>query len=567
MKTGMQTQVKTGSTPTPIYTPMRTGFLQRKCACGGSPSLAGECAECRKKRLTLQRRSENRDELADELAMVPSIVHEVLGSPGQPLDSATRSFMESRFGHDFSRVRVHTDVKAIESARAVQARAYTVGQNMVFGSGQYIPHTTDGKRLLAHELTHVVQQTGRTISLDRLQVGESNDSFEREAQAAASAVMQGQHPIISVGMPHVPQLQKVDLKISDFDPNDIDPRDALVNAEYVDNGIMDGGLREDWRGLTVKFIGFSIFYSDGSALDLPAVDSYFSNLKEPTGLVFTFYRRHLPSGKIFPLTLNPDDIPDGVKIGSAEYEKIVERSARILFRKSTTPNILRVYDNAIVQKAFTFAGQIGQIWSAGLGARGLAQMFTVAQTARVMAAGRTALGITGVAGRTAAAGAGPAVARAIQTQVLLRSSVLTGAELSQIQQVEARLVTILQRAIQNVDSGAATGVWAQRLATTPTTSQLYRATLGNAYHEEAFNLIQQEVASGALPAGLRTNVGKAIPGAGLTNAFSGSLRPDIRMPLSGGNEAIWDITTVGQAGHAQPYTTFGFVRYVVELLY
>ncbi len=79
---------------------------------------------------------------------------------GQPLDSATRSFFEPRFGHDFSHVRVHADSGAAETAKSVNARAYTLGSNMVFGSGEYQPQSSAGKRLLGHELTHVVQQTG-----------------------------------------------------------------------------------------------------------------------------------------------------------------------------------------------------------------------------------------------------------------------------------------------------------------------------------------------------------------------------------------------------------------------
>lgn len=94
---------------------------------------------------------------------VPSIVQEVLSSSGQPLDSDTRTFMEPRFGHDFSQIRVHTDEQAVESAQAVNALAYTVGQDVVFGEGQYAPETIEGKRLLAHELTHVVQQSERLI--------------------------------------------------------------------------------------------------------------------------------------------------------------------------------------------------------------------------------------------------------------------------------------------------------------------------------------------------------------------------------------------------------------------
>src|SRR6185436_9144991 len=116
-------------------TPMRrpvsacapAGVLQRKCACGGTPGPSGECEACRKKRL--QRKS-NAGVEPQSGSVVPSIVHEVLGSPGQPLDSATRAFMEPRFGYDFSRVRVHTDTRSEQSARDVNALAYTVGRQV-----------------------------------------------------------------------------------------------------------------------------------------------------------------------------------------------------------------------------------------------------------------------------------------------------------------------------------------------------------------------------------------------------------------------------------------------------
>jgi hypothetical protein len=94
------------------------------------------------------------------LAAAPPIVHEALDSPGQPLDPATRAFMEPRFGHDFSSVRVHTGQVASQSAAAVAAQAYTVGSDIVFGTGHYAPASRDGQRLLAHELAHVQQQSG-----------------------------------------------------------------------------------------------------------------------------------------------------------------------------------------------------------------------------------------------------------------------------------------------------------------------------------------------------------------------------------------------------------------------
>ena len=112
------------------------------------------CRKCQTKRL-LMKRIESGD--SDQTA-APPIVHDALRSSGQPLDAATRAFMEPRFGHDFSHVRVHTDEKAAASSRLIQALAYTAGRNIVFNAGQYSPKTVGGRRLLAHELAHVVQQ-------------------------------------------------------------------------------------------------------------------------------------------------------------------------------------------------------------------------------------------------------------------------------------------------------------------------------------------------------------------------------------------------------------------------
>ncbi|HET6936330.1 MAG TPA: DUF4157 domain-containing protein, partial [Candidatus Angelobacter sp.] len=161
-------------------------LLQRKCACGGTATSApqGECEECRKKKL--QRRAADFREIAD----VPPIVEEVLDSSGQPLDSATREFMEPRFGHDFSRVRVHTDHKASQSAKAVNALAYTVGHNVVFAGGQYAPGKKSGQKLLAHELTHVVQQRKMASAApqSKLEIGPTNDSLEQDADRFAEKV-------------------------------------------------------------------------------------------------------------------------------------------------------------------------------------------------------------------------------------------------------------------------------------------------------------------------------------------------------------------------------------------
>lgn len=95
----------------------------------------------------------------------PPIVHEVLTESGQSLDGAARGFFESRFGHNLDSVRVHTDGRAAESARAIDALAYTAGNDVVFDRGRYAPGTVRGRSLLAHELAHVVQQSGRASAL------------------------------------------------------------------------------------------------------------------------------------------------------------------------------------------------------------------------------------------------------------------------------------------------------------------------------------------------------------------------------------------------------------------
>jgi len=91
----------------------------------------------------------------------------VLNSPGHPLDAAAREYMEPRFGHDFGHVRVHTNSAAAESAQSISAVAFTAENNIVFNSGQYSPGTSEGRRLLAHELTHVVQQEGGVPAIQR----------------------------------------------------------------------------------------------------------------------------------------------------------------------------------------------------------------------------------------------------------------------------------------------------------------------------------------------------------------------------------------------------------------
>jgi hypothetical protein len=169
-------------------------LLQRKCACGGSPGLSGECEDCRKERLqrklTVGAGNDPLEAEADQVAAqaldrqaypgggnippriqrvtgepttqtdaAPPSVDDTVASPGRPLDATLRRDMEQRFGHDFSRVRVHSDAAAGQSAREVNARAYTVGSDIVFDHGEFNPATILGRKLLAHELVHTIQQS------------------------------------------------------------------------------------------------------------------------------------------------------------------------------------------------------------------------------------------------------------------------------------------------------------------------------------------------------------------------------------------------------------------------
>lgn len=130
------------------------------------------------------------------------ILQEVLASPGQPLDGATRAFFEPRFGHDFGNVRVHADERAAESARVVHASAYTVGRDIVFASGRYHQSTGEGRRLLAHELTHVVQQgsSGPREMLQRSGPSQSGNADE-QTHRSLSGGFDASHEIVISGEP------------------------------------------------------------------------------------------------------------------------------------------------------------------------------------------------------------------------------------------------------------------------------------------------------------------------------------------------------------------------------
>jgi Domain of unknown function (DUF4157) len=168
--------------------PTKASRLLQRCSCGFRSSGPTECTSCKERKRRLSRRAGANDFDFDTASQAR--VADVLRLPGQPLDAETRAVMGSRFGRDFSRVRVHTDMAAAETAVRLKAEAYTVGRHIVFAPGRCAPSVPDGQRLLAHELTHVLQQdvvsdpAGSEIS-----VGPVDDALEREAERVADLVM------------------------------------------------------------------------------------------------------------------------------------------------------------------------------------------------------------------------------------------------------------------------------------------------------------------------------------------------------------------------------------------
>lgn len=218
-KTAVAQPVKTVGSFLPAH-----GILQRKCACGTHTLGRGQCEECAKKKSPLQRKlvvgasndplEQEADRIADQVmatpvhsyvnaappriqrftghtasqvGVAPASVERVLASSGRPLEPALQRDMGRRFGYDFSHVRVHTGADAEHSARDVTAHAYTVGNSIVFGQGQFAPGTHTGQRLLAHELAHVVQQN--TGSPERFASGKPpvGEAIQRQLATTLSA--------------------------------------------------------------------------------------------------------------------------------------------------------------------------------------------------------------------------------------------------------------------------------------------------------------------------------------------------------------------------------------------
>jgi hypothetical protein len=265
----------------PVFAPapFSAPGIQRKasCACGGG------CPSCQAKSSDLKVSSPNdaaeieADQIADQVMRMPagqtvntnpsgagqnegrpiqrkndpsanagaekdtsSLVDKSINSPGRPLDSAAVDFMQPRFGRDLSQVKIHTDDNAAVSARSVNALAYTVGQNIVFGAGQYDPGSESGRRLLAHELAHTAQQSGsgRLIRREIDQEETAPAPETGEAQPAEQAPESGATPqeqpgtTDNTGDPSGDELQNNPICCSNDDATSMNGATFNIDSDY-----------------------------------------------------------------------------------------------------------------------------------------------------------------------------------------------------------------------------------------------------------------------------------------------------------------------------------------------
>lgn len=255
------------------FSPPARGILQRKCGCGTHTMGGGQCAECAKSKNPLQRKliigatndplEREADRVADHVLAAPShsvlsvalprilrftghstgengtapaSVDRVLASPGRPLESKLRQDMEQRFGYGFSQVRVHTGTDAEQSARDVNAHAYTVGSNIVFGHGQFAPKTHTGRRLIAHELMHVVQQSPD----DKSRLGKDNERGVRPKngqRANEEELVVTNSPLRIMRMNWAPNMRSQQM------PSCGSPQYAAFPSERKELGLVPGDAR------------------------------------------------------------------------------------------------------------------------------------------------------------------------------------------------------------------------------------------------------------------------------------------------------------------------------------
>lgn len=235
---------------------------------------------------------------------------------GSPLDSATRDYFEPRLGYDFSGVRLHTDDSAAEAARAVQARAYTVGRDIVFGHGEYAPDTFEGKRLLAHELTHTIQQHGSPAAIQREALdndlfmrdpihGPILDTFSRETGVPRDRASQ-----------HSPEYEAwlLGRRDAQLSPSDILNNQPYTSSRYSSTVSAWGNDLPIWPALTtraarVNFVRFILSFDETNCVPLAGETRPRPNCRATASAVASFsnacqgyasqlYARHTSEGRL-----------------------------------------------------------------------------------------------------------------------------------------------------------------------------------------------------------------------------------------------------------------------------
>ena len=272
-----------------------------------------------------------------------------LGESGQPLDSGTRQFMEARFGHDFGAVRVHADARAAESAEALGARAYTVGNHIVLGRDPAPPESVAGRRLFAHELAHVVQQSrdARPPAID------PGAPHEQEARAAATAV--------ALGLPSIQIRCHTGVGVARDEKNlpltDVSKEDPRTWPRYIDNvfqGVtfygLNGAFAFDWVENGKKqqvTIPLAAVDQDDTRNFVPVFDVYktkdealladYHKLLEFAGLGWRFYSFYVrPDGIVMPTVFSINSTPKfhamwpDLKKGIAEKAKDISEGLRTM---------------------------------------------------------------------------------------------------------------------------------------------------------------------------------------------------------------------------------------------
>jgi len=257
-------------------------------------------------------------------------------SHGRPLEPALKSEFEARFRHDFASIRIHANAEAESAADRLGARAFTFGDDIVFGRGEFRPHAPDGRALLAHELTHALQQRGRAEApTNEAPIGAPSGALEEEAAQAGRAVANDRRPVVSAGAaPAQIQRQPKPDAPAPVDPlSTQSPSKTMADPSYFENGVK-----------SVSFYAAQLailHYEDGSELRLGLVPE---TIKPPVeGVDYRTTRdQHIPSATSQPgalrfLPRGKDAIfkmPDNAPVSIPGLDAAMGRS--ITFKKDAT---------------------------------------------------------------------------------------------------------------------------------------------------------------------------------------------------------------------------------------